>query len=182
MNIHGEEISIVGSSYTMVARKALFVDVKYGQFKSLVNSVLKGAGHPRRKNEKSEKTCLERYGVKNASQDPIKSLMAARKTNERYLRFHWKTGEELICQASWEPKVVDYLNANKIDFLWQPTVFALPNGATYRPDLFLVNENKWVEIKGRMYPKSQIKWDWFKTQFPTAELWNKAVLKKMEIL
>lgn len=34
----------------------------------------------------------------------------------------------------------------------------------------------------KMSTKARIKWDWFKTQFPTAELWDKAKLKDMGIL
>ena len=45
-----------------------------------------------------------------------------------------------------------------------------------------INENKWVEIKGYMRPHSQLKWDWLKTQFPDAELWDKKKLKEMGIL
>ena len=180
--IHEGRVGIIESTYKMVSQKAVFMDVDFGKWECLVNSVLQGSGHPNRKNEKSEKTCLQRYGVKNASQDPVKALKAAKKTNEKYIRKHWKTGEELVCQASWEPKVVEYLNAHSIDFLWQPKVFQLPNGQTYRPDLFLINENKWIEIKGLMRPKSQIKWDLFKIQFPTAELWNKNKLKELNIL
>ncbi len=78
--------------------------------------------------------------------------------------------------------MVDYLNSNKIDFLWQPKTFKMPNGKTYRPDLFLVNENKWIEIKGYMRPKSKIKWDWFLTQHPNSELWNESRLREMGIL
>jgi hypothetical protein len=84
--------------------------------------------------------------------------------------------------------VVDYLNINKIDFLWQPRTFVTSilttKGAysTYRPDMYLIDVGVWVEIKGYMRPHSQIKWDWFLTQFPNAELWNEPKLKMMGIL
>ena len=182
LKIHEGKVRILESTYKMVAHKATFVDVDFGQWECIVNSVLQGSGHPARKNDKSEKTCMQKYGVKNASQDLIKSLKAAKKANERHIRFHWKTGEELICQASWEPRVVDYLNIRKVDFLWQPQVFKMPNGRTYRPDLYLEAENKWVEIKGYFRDESKVKWDWFKTIYPTAELWDKAKLKEIGIL
>lgn len=51
---------------------------------------------------------------------------------------HWATGEKLECQASWEKKVVECLNANKINFRWQHKIFTMPNGKTYRPDFVLV--------------------------------------------
>lgn len=181
-NIHENTIKIVDGSYVKVAAKAKFVDIEYGEFECLVNSVLQGVGHPARKKEKSEKTCLERYGVKHASQNLEIALKAAKGCAKRSFRNHWKTNEELVCIAGWEPKVVDYLNANKIDFLWQPQIFKMPNGKTYRPDLYLVGEDKWVEIKGLFRLDSKIKWNWFLTQFPNAELWDQKKLKEMKIL
>ena len=182
LKIHGDEITIISCSYEMVAKKALFIDKNFGQFECAVNSILHGTSHPLRKVIKSEKTCFERYGVKNASQVPEKSLKSARKLNERFIRNHWKTGKELVCQASWEAKVVDYLNINRIDFIWQHKAFFMPDGQTYRPDFFWVDRNIWIEIKGLIRPKFQTKWDWFKTQFPDAELWDKKKLKEMNIL
>jgi hypothetical protein len=182
LKIHGDELAIIKSSYSMVTEKAIFVDRELGQFECLVNSVLRGVGHPKRKNEKSEKTCLDRYGVKNASQVPEKALKAARKLNERFLRTYWETGEELICQASWEARVVDHLNMLKVRFIWQPTAFPMPDGQTYRPDFLDLDRNVWVEIKGLIRPKFVVKWDWFLTQFPNAELWDQKKLKELGIL
>jgi len=76
----------------------------------------------------------------------------------------------------------EYINCNKIDFEWQPKTFESPGSSSYRPDLFIINENKWIEIKGYMRPKPKIKWSWFKTQFPTAELWDRPKLKEIGIL
>ena len=182
LKVHKGMVSIVESSYVMVARKAIFIDAELGQFECLVNSVLKGVSHPGRQIEKSEKTCLSRYGAKNASQVPELALKGARKLNERFLKTHWETGEELVCQASWEARVVDYLNSLKVKFIWQPTAFPMPDGQTYRPDFFDSDRKVWVEIKGLIRPKFVIKWDWFLTQFPNAELWDKKKLKELGIL
>ena len=101
---------------------------------------------------------------------------------------HWKTGEDLVAVASFERRTIEYLNENKIDFLWQPEVFVTPfftkNGkrSTYTPDLFLVESNKWVEIKGRMMKDAQEKWTWFQSLHPSAELWNEKVLVSMGII
>lgn len=48
--------------------------------------------------------------------------------------------------------------------------------------IFIEEQNVWVEIKGWMRPTAQIKWDWFKTVYPTAELWDRKRLKNMGIL
>lgn len=93
--------------------------------------------------------------------------------------------------GSWESSVIDYLNNNKINYDWQPKTFNIPkevyltpkgNKATYRPDLFLIDEQKWVEIKGWFRDDSQIKWDWFKSEYPNSELWDQKKLKELRIL
>ena len=183
LSLYGVSTLIEESTYTMVANKANFIDHEFGVFEATVNDVLMNkVRHPKRRLENSKKTCLERYGVEYVSQVKEISLRAAKRMNRSSIKYHWKNDEELVCQASYEPKVIDYLNELKIDFLWQPQVFILPNGKSYRPDLFLIKENKWIEIKGYMRPHSQLKWDWFKTQFPTAELWDKKKLKEMGVL
>jgi hypothetical protein len=132
--------------------------------------------------EKKKKVYLEKYGVAAPSQNKEIALKQAKSVNYSFIKYHWKTNEELVCQGSYEVKTVNYLNENQIEFEWQPRVFKMPNGKTYRPDLYLVDENKWIEIKGYMRKDAQEKWDWFKTQFPGAELWNKEKLKHMGIL
>jgi hypothetical protein len=132
--------------------------------------------------EKIKQTNLERYGCHHVSQCPDIALKIARKTNIPSIKIHWKTGEELICQGSWEAKTVDYLNNNKVEYLWQPEIFKLSDGKTYRPDLFLVNENKWVEIKGYFRDKAKKKWDEFVISHPNSEIWDKNRLKELNIL
>ncbi len=163
--IHGDTVTMDCSTYSEINKSATFYDKDYGKWITTPKSILRGRGHP-----------LRGY------------LKAAKNSDNAIIKLHWKTGEELICKAGWEPKVVDYLNSNKIDFLWQPTTFKTniltPKGkiSTYRPDLFLIKENRWVEIKGYFREISKNKWDWLKTQFPTAELWDKKKLKEMGIL
>lgn len=155
--------------------------------------------------EKSKSTCLDRYGTDNPfgskkikekivrtnrikygvdypSQNKEIALKQARKQCIKIIKYHWKTGEELICLGSYESKTVDYLNTNKIDFDWQPKVFTMSSGKTYRPDLYLVDDNRWIEIKGYMREKNKEKWDWFQSIMPNSELWNKTKLKEMGIL
>lgn len=132
--------------------------------------------------EKMRNTTQDRFGVDNASQNHEIGLKQARAINSRYIRFHWKTGEELVCIGSYEAKTVDHFNSKQIDFHWQSQTFRTPNGKTYRPDAYLPDEDIWIEIKGWMRPDAQIKWDWFKTVYPTAQLWNKEKLKEIGIL
>ena len=205
-SVHGDKVKIDFSTFMNVNSPARFIDIDFGEWWAQPSNVYSlGNSHPKRGIIKRKETCLEKFGSPNPTgnkeiklkrdknniekygfahimQVPEIAMKAAKKSNESSIRIHWKTREELICQASYEPKVIDYLNKNKIEFKWQSETFTMPNGNTYRPDFYLINENKWVEIKGFMRKDAQEKWDWFKTQFPNAELWNEAKLKEMGIL
>ena len=109
-------------------------------------------------------------------------LQSAKNSNNSCVLIHWKTKEELVCVASYEKRVVEYLNKNKINFRWQSKTFNMPNGRTYRPDMYLYSSRKWVEIKGYFRKDAKKKWDWFHKYKPNSELWNKDKLKKMKIL
>lgn len=109
-------------------------------------------------------------------------INANKKSKYAYILYHWKTKEELICIASYEKKVVEYLNSNKIEYLWQPRAFTMPNGKKYYPDLYLVDKDMWIEIKGYFREHSKIKWKWFQKEYINSELWNKEKLVKLKIL
>ena len=130
----------------------------------------------------TKKTNFEKYGTFSHMQNRDIALKVARSQTQSTIKIHWKTGEELVCQASWEPRVVDYLNNNKINYLWQPQIFKMPNGKTYRPDAYLENEDKWIEIKGYFRKDALEKWNWFQSKHPNSELWDKKKLKEMGIL
>lgn len=125
--------------------------------------------------ENSVQTFMKRYNVRHPSQHNEIALKIARKTKHASLKRHWKTKEVLVCQASWEAAVVDFLNKTKTDFEWQLT-FRMPDGSTYRIDLYLIKEDKYVEIKGYMREVAERKWKWFHKTFRNSELWTKEVL------
>jgi len=228
---HGGMVTMVGSTYKGMLKKALFVDKDHGEWWTKPGDVtFKKSGHPLRSLEKSRNTFTSKYGIGiiNASQvEEIKekkkattfknhgvkhpsqskairekaqnttlerhgalfpyqcsdiALKAAKKVNNPSTKIHWKTGEELFCQGGYEAKTVDYLNANQINFEWQPKTFKMPDGKTYRPDLYLSDTGIWVEIKGWMRKDAELKWDWLKSEYPNAELWNQKKLEEMGIL
>lgn len=131
---------------------------------------------------KIKKSFLDKYGVDHPSKDPNISMRIAKSQNNSYILYHWKTGEELVCQASYEKAAVEYFNKNKIDFLWQKAVFHLPNGKSYRPDCYLFDENIWIEIKGYFRNDAKLKWDWFHKRFVNSKLWDKTKLIEMGVL
>jgi hypothetical protein len=126
---------------------------------------------------------IKKYGVLYPCQNKDIALKCAKAQRQNITKQHWKTNELIDCCGSYECKVVDYLNINKINYLWQPEVFKLSTERTYRPDFYLVNEDKWIEIKGYMRPQSKLKWEEFHNIIkPNSELWNKTKLKEMGIL
>jgi len=131
---------------------------------------------------KRKNTVFKKYGVEFLLQNQEIALNIAKKLNNSYTLYHWKTGEELICVASYEKAVVEYFNKNKINFRWQPKTFKMPSGKTYRPDCYLFSARKWIEIKGYFRKDAEEKWNWFQTIKPNSELWNKQKLKEMGIL
>lgn len=108
-------------------------------------------------------------------------VKAAKTANRSYIRYHWKTNQELVCRGSWEPKVVDYLNEKNINFNWQIPI-NLPNGRLYIVDLYLPDQDIWVEIKGYSRESFQKKWIVFQEMYPNSVIWDKDILVQMGVL
>lgn len=134
--------------------------------------------------ELRKQTCLKKYGKEAVSQVKEIALKQAKSRNDCHLKIHWKSEKQLICQGSYEAKTVDYLNKNKIDFVWQPKVFYLKKiNRHYRPDLYIKDIKKWIEIKGYIFRQDALdKWNEFKKIRPNSEFWNKEKLKELMIL
>ena len=90
---------------------------------------------------------MEKYGVDNPMKNAEIALRSAINRNNSGIIKHWKTNEDCVWVGSYERKTLEYLNKNQIDYSWQPEVFTMPNGKTYRPDLYLIKENLYIEIK-----------------------------------
>ena len=135
-----------------------FIDNEFGEFSATISNVIhKGTGHIKRAVQRREQTSYKNYGTRHPMQNVDVHNKNIKSTQKYIHKVHWKTGESLLCVSSYEVKVVDWLNSNKTDFLWQPKTFHLPSGTSYRPDLYLIQENKWIEIKGYFREKSKLK-------------------------
>lgn len=203
--IFGEQVVIDETSYVRSSCKARFIDKEFGEWEAFVGNVINShSSHPARAILRRKQTCLKlygfctnlqnedvknaikktniiKYGVENPQQNRQISLKTAKSQNKSLILLHWKTQEEIICQGSYEIKVVEWLNKNKIDFDWQ-IPFDMPAGKRYFIDLFLKEKNLWVEIKGYKRPKNMEKWNWFHEERPNSELWDERKLKEMRIL
>lgn len=176
---YGDTVTIIEEPYKDVRSKAKFIDKDFGIFECRISSILGKVGNHTKRTEKNN---IEKFGFSNPLFNTEIRMKGVKTAGKSYTAIHWKTKEELLCQGTWEVMVIDYLNANKIDFLWQPQTFIMPEKKRYTPDLFLIDTQTWVEIKGYFRGAAKIKWEWFKTIYPTAELWDGPKLKEMRII
>lgn len=182
---HGDVVAIDINTYISMLKPCVFIDVVYGAWTALPHGVLRGQGHPKRSLEKKEMTCLRNHGVRHPLHSKEIQNRVTRSSFRTYSHFHWKTGFELLCRGSYEVAVVEWLNANQIDYEWQPGPFEMPNGRTYRPDVLIQSgsfANLYVEIKGYFRDDAREKWEWFHSEYLNSQLWTKKELQELGIL
>lgn len=133
--------------------------------------------------KRTHETLKLKYGVENPMQVPEFRLKAAKTCNQITEIPHWKTGQTISCQGSYETKTVIWLNQNKINYIWQPGPFPYEGNKTYTPDLYLPDQNIYVEIKGHWYDEeAKVKWEWFHKEYPNSEIWLEENLVEKSIL
>lgn len=192
---HGSIVSLDEKTYINTHTKCKFIDKDYGEwFAYPINVINKKSSHPKRNVHKSilalnsekshikrQKTILEKYGVEHISKNKDIRNKQIKSLNTSYVLSHWQTNEEILCQGSWEKKVVEWLNKNKIDFDWQ-IPFNMPTGQVYFVDCFLKKENLYIEIKGKFWDEDSLnKWNWFHFKYENSQLWNRPVLRQKGI-
>lgn len=177
-------------SYKKTNNKTMFLcecvcgNTTYVSANDLKTGHSKSCGCERVKNRRS--TSLDKYGKEHHFMVPEIAIKASKSSNFSHTLKHWKTGKELICIGSYEKAAVEYLNKNKIDFIWQPKSFNMVidgKKTTYRPDLYIIGLGRWVEIKGYKRPKNMKKYKYFSTHIRiNSELWDQEKLTKMGLL
>lgn len=72
-----------------------------------------------------------------------------------YNKYRWyfikNNGQKINCRSGYEVIFANYLIINGIEFEYEPEVFKLHDGKRYTPDFYLINEDKYIEIKGINY-------------------------------
>jgi hypothetical protein len=130
---------------------------------------------------KCNETTINHHGYKRIFQRKDFIMESSKKLNKVKIFSHWKTGEEIVATAGYEIATVEWLNKNQINYVWQVS-FDMPNNKVYIVDLYLPDENKYVEIKGRWYEDAKTKWEWFISNYANSEVWSTKELKLKGIL
>ena len=77
----------------------------------------------------------------------------------------------VLLKSSYELTYVQYMNKNKIKWLYEPKKFYMEDRKTYYlPDFYLPEKREWHEVKGRMYKKSLKKIETFNKLYPEEKL------------
>lgn len=126
--------------------------------------------------------CIDKENIlkRNKSPDFVSRRNYAR--NKKYKFIHWKTKEEVYATGGWEASVLLYLNTEKIDFKWQ-IPFNLTD-SVYVCDLYLIDSDMYVEIKGQWFPHSIKKKEEFNHLYPNLnyEVWDREKLYSMGLV
>jgi len=153
-------LTLVYGTYQGTKKRSTWIENGLGEFLAYSQDLISGKqkGHPR-----------------------LHDLRCARAANFTKIIANWEDGSEVICQGGYELAVALYLNENRIRYTSQRVNFPMPDGHTYRPDFYLKDEDKFLEIKGYFRKDSYDKWVWFHSQYPNSELWDEAKLKSLGI-
>lgn len=74
---------------------------------------------------KIEFSFMSHFGVRHPMQNYDIALKQAKSTNTHCILRHWYSNEDIVCVGSYEKRVVEYLNINKVDYLWQVQTFTM---------------------------------------------------------
>jgi hypothetical protein len=118
---------------------------------------------------------LSRLGEKNGMYGKTPSLKCSRGIRSYY---NSPLQGEICFRSSYELKYAKYLDQNKVLWLYEIETFPLTDGLTYTPDFFLPKLEKFIEIKGYMNEKAQIRIDKFKEEYT----WNLEILFKEDLI
>lgn len=70
----------------------------------------------------------------------------------------------LFVRSTWEANIARFFNHMEIRFEYEPQSFELSNGKTYRPDFYLPEYNKFIEVKG--FPGGMDRYRRFRKEYP----------------
>ena len=105
--------------------------------------------------------------IKNGTLNPIKNK---EKSYTRAKGGKRKDLNDQYFRSSWEANIARYYNFIGVRWEYEPKTFIFENirkgSVSYTPDFYLVDEDKWIEVKGWMDKKSKTKLKRFEKYYP----------------
>ena len=77
--------------------------------------------------------------------------------------------KEVCFRSSYERQLAEILNKSEIVWEYEPKVFDL-GSTTYRPDFYLPEQDRWIEVKGWWTVTAKKKFDLFKKMNPELDI------------
>jgi len=151
----------------------------------ILSEAHKGIKQTQEANNKHRKTVLEKMS-KMTNEEKSKKFGSFGRDNPSFgkPRYHAKRywyisslQNEICFRSSYELEYAKYLDSKNILWIYEHKTFDLGN-MTYTPDFFLPQFEKFIEIKGFMSKKCQIKIDKFLEQYH----YNLEVLYKKDLI
>ena len=130
--------------------------------------------------EKSEETCLKKYGVNHWTKSDEGKKVLSEKSKGRIMSIEsrikmskafksrliknkifsrakggFRKDINFYCRSTWEANYARILMYEKKEFLYESKTFTLKENMTYTPDFY--HDNTWYEIKGYMDEHSKLK-------------------------
>ena len=86
-------------------------------------------------------------------------------------------------RSNWEVNTAKYFESKGINFEYEAKIFEL-DGCTYTPDFYLINDDKFIEIKGYWYEDAINKFEKFKQKYNNIEIevWDTIKLQLLNII
>ncbi|MGL6107521.1 hypothetical protein, partial [Romboutsia sp.] len=91
------------------------------------------------------------YAREMSSIRMCENILSHFKSNRNKSWYFKKHGKIINCRSGYEVIYANHLILNNIEFEYEPEVFKLQNAKRYTPDFYLVEEDKYIEIKGISY-------------------------------
>ena len=105
--------------------------------------------------------------IKNNTLNPMKNQSNPYSRTKSGKR---KDLDNIFFRSSWEANIARYYNYIGVKWEYEPKTFifeTIKRGCvSYTPDFYLVDEDKWIEVKGWMDDKSKTKLKRFKKYYP----------------
>lgn len=93
------------------------------------------------------------------------------------INIHPRVYKNNYMRSSWEVAFAKYLDKHGLHWQYEPKQFQLSSGEVYIPDFYIVEHNKWIELKGFWTHQSQRKIALFKKEFDV----NFEILRKNDL-